>query len=254
MLNIEDLHVEVDSKKILNGINLCIPGGEVHALFGPNGSGKSVMIMTIMGYPEYKITKGKITFNNTDITQLSIGGRSKLGLGICEQHPPTIRGVKLSDLLEFMTKDCGERLEDISEMKEAYQIDDYINRNINEGLSGGEIKKVELFLLMLQNPKLMILDEPDSGVDPEHLKKLGGMINGTFQNTRIGENFFKAKMYRKAGLITTHSAAILDYIHMDKAHLMLDGKIVCSGNPGIMMDQIRDQGYDYCVRCQAVNA
>jgi len=239
MLAIRNLHVSVQGKDILRGINLRIPDGEVHAIFGPNGSGKSVMIMTIMGYPEYSVTQGQILFNNQDISELSIDERVKLGIGVSEQRPPTIKGIKFRNLFDLLVpKNKDERIY-INKMIEKFRIEKFLDRDINDGLSGGEIKQSELFLALISKPKFLILDEPDSGVDPEHLKMIGKMINESLRN----EN---------AGLIATHSAAILDYISTDKAHVMLEGKIKCSGSPGIMMKQIQKYGYEYCIKCQNI--
>ncbi|MDY0094269.1 MAG: ABC transporter ATP-binding protein [Candidatus Vecturithrix sp.] len=250
MLTIENLHVSVHGKEILHGVNLHIPKGEVHALFGPNGTGKSVLIMTIMGYPDYEITQGRILFDNQDLAGFSIDERVKAGLGLSEQRPPTIKGVKLQNLLDLLIpKDENDRAY-VEKMIKKFHIERFLDREINDGLSGGEIKQAELFLVLTSQPKFLILDEPDSGVDPEHLKKIGQMINESLRNKKIEKNLPKAHLRRHAGLIVTHSAAILDFIHTDRAHVMVNGKIKCSGNPGIMMDQIRAQGYDYCITCQ----
>ena len=250
MLTIENLHVSVREKEILHGVNLHIPKGEVHALFGPNGSGKSVLIMTILGYPEYEVTQGRILFDNQDLAGLSIDERVQLGLGLSEQRPPTIKGVTLQNLLDLLVPKDRDGRAYVDNMIKRFHIERFLDREINDGLSGGEIKQAELFLVLTSQPKFLILDEPDSGVDPEHLKKIGQMINESLRDKEIENNLPKAHLHRHAGLIATHSAAILNFIHTDRAHVMVDGKIKCSGNPGIMMDQIRAQGYDYCIRCQ----
>ena len=252
MLTIRNLHVSVQGKEILHGINLEIPDGEVHALFGPNGSGKSVMIMTIMGYPEYNVTQGQILVNNQDISELSIDERVKLGIGVSEQRPPTIKGIKFRNLFDLlMPKNKDERIY-INKMMEKFRIEKFLDRDINDGLSGGEIKQSELFLVLISKPKFLILDEPDSGVDPEHLKMIGKMINESLRNKKYKNTSPQAKLNRNAGIIATHSAAILDYISTDKAHVMLNGIIKCSGNPGIMMQQIKKYGYEYCIKCQNI--
>jgi len=252
MLTITDLHVSVEKKQVLKGVNLTIPNNEVHTLFGPNGSGKSVLISTIMGYPEYKLTQGEIRYHNKNINTLSINERVKLGIGISEQHPPVIKGIKLRNLLELLISEKKDRDTIINEMAMKYQMEPFLDRNINDGLSGGEMKKSELFMVLMTKPQLLILDEPDSGVDPEHLKKIGAMINQTLQKENGNSNHCNP-FAKNSGLIATHSAAILNYIHTDKAHIMLDGKIKCSGNPGVMMEQIREKGYDYCIQCQQIN-
>ena len=250
MLTIENLHVSVQGKEILHGVNLHIAKGEVHALFGPNGSGKSVLIMTIMGYPDYDITRGRILVDNHELAGLSIDERVKLGVGLAEQRPPTIKGVKFRHLFDLVLPKQGDPKAYAEEMMRRFRIERFLDREIHHGLSGGEIKQVELFLVLASQPKFLILDEPDSGVDPEHLKRIGRMINESLRDKNIERELPKAHLHRHAGLIATHSATILDYIHTDRAHVMVDGTIKCSGNSGIMMDQIREQGYEYCIRCQ----
>lgn len=252
MIRINNLHVNIENKEVLKGVNLNIPDNEVHTLFVPNGSGKSVLISTIMGYPEYEVTQGEIVFNGQNINQLSIDERVKLGIGASEQRPPTIKGVKLKKLLELLVP--GKMKEEVftRKMVERFTMEKFLERNINDGLSGGEIKKSELFLMLVTKPEFLILDEPDSGVDPEHLKKIGEMINETLLKEDQVKKYCDP-FTRNSGLIATHSAAILNYIHTDKAHVMLDGKIRCSGNPGVMMEQIRSNGYSYCIKCQQIN-
>ncbi len=242
-------------KKILRGVDLEIPDGEIHALLGPNGSGKSVMMMTIMGYPEYEVLSGSIVFNGRNITRLPIDERARLGIGISEQHPPEIKEVKLRNLINSMP--LANDLKDKRNIRlgSTIRIGRFLDRGINHGLSGGESKQAELFLLLLSNPNLLLLDEPDSGVDPEQLKLVGGMINSSLRNTPGAAPPGKGKAHRngspKAALISTHSAAILEYLKVDKAHLMMNGKIKCSGEPLLMMTHIVNQGYDHCISCLA---
>jgi Fe-S cluster assembly ATP-binding protein len=249
MLTINDLHVTIGNKEVLKGVNLHIPDNEVHALFGANGSGKSVLISTIMGYPDYKVTQGEILFNGENITELDINERVELGLGVSEQRPPTIKGVKLRNLLELLAPEKMQDEAHMEELEKEFNMEQFLDRNINDGLSGGEIKKSELFLLLMTRPEFLILDEPDSGVDPEHLKKIGTLINEILHK----ESNRCSAIARNSGLIATHSAVILNYVYTDKAHIMLDGKIRCSGNPAIMMEQIRGNGYQYCIQCQKNN-
>ena len=253
MLEISNLFVEIKGKEVLHGVNLIIPDGEVHALFGPNGSGKSVLIRSLMGYPEYIIKEGSILFNDKDLCSLTIDQRVNLGIGVCEQRPPTIKGVKLRYLIENLSfsEECKNYIE---QMIRTYNFAKFLDRNINDGLSGGEIKYSELFLVLITRPSLIFLDEPDSGVDPEHLRTISKMINEILRKKSNGRGFLSRHMNRNSGLIVTHSAAILDFIHVDKAHLMVNGNILCSGNPGIMMDQIRNYGYEYCIKCQGIQS
>lgn len=249
MLEISNLHVKVAGKEVLKGVDLHIPDHETHALFGPNGSGKSVLISTIMGYPEYEITEGEIFYNGVLINDMEIDERVRLGVSALEQRPPTIKGVKLGSLVEMVLQNSPDRQFDIKELINRFGMDKFLNRNINEGFSGGEIKKSEIFLLIIAQPQFVILDEPDSGVDPEHLKLIGEMINESLNFKKIEESHFNMKE-RRSGIIATHSAAILDYLYTDKAHILVEGKIKCSGNSEIMMQQIREYGYEYCIKCQ----
>jgi Fe-S cluster assembly ATP-binding protein len=248
MLEVKDLHVSIEDREILHGINLSIPDGEVHALFGPNGSGKSVLIMSILGYPEYSVTQGEIYLDGQDILGLDINERVNLGLAVSEQRPPTIKGVKLKDLFELLIPDDAEGRAYAEEMVDKFNLERFLERDINDGLSGGEIKQSELSLVLITRPKFLILDEPDSGVDPIQLKKVGNMINETLREKHY--DLPKGNLKRNAGLIVTHSASVLDYVHTDRAHLLINGRIHCNGNPRIMMNQIRSHGYEYCIKCQ----
>ena len=253
LLWINDLHVSVQGRSILSGLNLHIPDGEVHALFGPNGSGKSVLMMTLMGFPKYDITRGEIVFDGRDITGMPIDQRARIGIGICEQRPPVIKGVRLRDLIELLLNEKQIQGSHVDSVSAAIDVDRFLDRGVNDGLSGGESKQAELFLLLLTNPRLLILDEPDSGVDPEHLKQIGRLINASLRHgaARGGPADDQHCAGPKAGLISTHSATILEYVRTDRAHLLLGGKIACSGNPESMMDHIRRKGYGYCVSCLA---
>lgn len=245
MLAIEDLHVSVNGLEILKGVNLSVPSGEVHALFGPNGSGKTTLMMTIMGYPPYKVTKGKILFKEKDITSLSIDERANLGIGVSMQRPPTIKGVQLKELIDKIKERFPEREHYIEAAAREFNVEKFFHRDINEGFSGGELKKTELFQAMITQPEFLLMDEPDSGVDPQRLVTIGRMAN---EILRIKEPH-ELKIQRHTGLIITHSGFILDYVHADKAHLLIDGVIRCNGNPRIMIEQIKSEGYEYCITC-----
>ena len=244
ILEVKDLCVEIDGQKIIRDLDLTVPDGEVHVLLGPNGSGKTTLLMTIMGYPEYKISKGQILFIGEDITELDITERTRLGVGISQQRPPTIVGVKLQQILDFVIENAPEGAQGIGELVSAFRMEKFLDRGINSGLSGGEIKRSELFQLLVTRPKFAMMDEPDSGVDLEALAAIGNMINALLSKEHVRPT------RRSAGLIITHTGHILDYVHVDKAHIMLDGRIGCSGNPHILLDQIRSYGYEKCFRCE----
>ena len=238
MLHIEDLWVDVHGKEVLKGINLHINQGETHCLFGKNGSGKTTLLMTIMGFSGYKVKQGRITFKGEDITYMPINQRAKLGIGISFQRPPTLRGVKLIDLLTICagSKEIGQGLAKL------YGFDHFLERDVNLGFSGGEIKKSELLQLLAQNPDLVLLDEPESGVDIENLQVIAEMIRKLLQKDR-------RKNRTKSGLIITHTGFILNYVTADKGHVMLDGKIRCEGNPVEIFQGIQKFGYLECVQC-----
>jgi len=246
MFEIENLNVSVGGKEILHNLNLTIPKGEVHALFGPNGSGKTSLMMTIMGFPEYKITKGQILLDKKDISELEIDERARLGIGISQQRPPTIRGVKLQQILDLIKNHHPEKDTYITEMIEKFSFNSFLDRDINSGLSGGEIKLSELFQILVTQPKFLLIDEPDSGVDPEKLVQIGEIVNECFTD----KSYPKTRIERNTGLLITHSGFILNYVHVDKAHLLINGSIGCSGNAKLMLEQIREMGYDYCITCQ----
>ena len=245
ILEIKNLHVEVDGQTLLHDLDLTIPDGEVHALLGPNGSGKTTLMMTIIGYPEYRVTQGQILFDGEDIAELDITERARLGIGVSQQRPPTIAGVKLRQILDFIIKDAQERVQEIDNLTRAFQMQPFLERDVNAGLSGGEIKRSELFQLLITHPRFVMMDEPDSGVDLEAMSIIGQMTNDL-----LVRNHATRPKERRAGLIITHTGHILDYVHADRAYIMLDGYIGCSGNPLILLDQIREHGYQECVRCE----
>jgi len=167
ILEVKDLCVEVDGQKLLHGIDLTIPDGEIHALLGPNGCGKTTLMMVVMGYPEYRVIQGQILFNGEDITELDITERARLGIGISQQRPPTIAGVKLQQVLDFIIAQAPKRVDEIDGLVRAVHMERFLDRDVNADLSGGEIKRSELLQLLVTQPRFAMLDEPDSGVDLE---------------------------------------------------------------------------------------
>ena len=237
MLEIKNLDVEVDKKKILRGINLEVGKGEVHVIFGPNGSGKSTLLAAIMGLPQYKIKRGKIIFKGRKINELPIWERAKLGIGIAFQSPPEIN-LKLKKLLE---KIGGDGFEDYIKK---LRMEDYVERDINKGFSGGERKRAEILQLAAQKPDLLLLDEPESGVDMENIYIISKVLNELLEkDKRIVER-------KKSAIIITHTGYILEFIDAKIAHVMMDGKIVCSGPPKEVMENIRNNGYKNCKKCE----
>ena len=244
MLKVENLSVNVKDEEILHGVNLEILAGETHALLGPNGSGKTTLLLTIMGMPDYQVTEGRILFEGRDITKLSIDDRAKLGIGVSFQKPPFIRGVTTHQMIEIVSKGKA----DIEELAFFMRLNDFLDRDINYGFSGGEVKRSELMQLLAQDPKLALIDEPESGVDLESISLIGGAINRLLnKDHRLKE---RRSMPKKAGLIITHTGHILDFVNIDKAHVIVKGNIGCTGLPQELLNSIRKLGYEECVRCQ----
>jgi Fe-S cluster assembly ATP-binding protein len=240
ILEIRDLTVQVGKETLLNHLNLIIREGEVHALLGQNGSGKTSLMMTIMGYSAYHVTGGQILFRGQDLAGLDVGERARLGIAIAQQRPPTIRGVTLRGMAMFALRDTPEPEKKLAELARDTQMEAFLDRSINDGLSGGEIKRAELLQLLAQAPSFAMMDEPDSGVDIEALELVGRLTNRLFAPKGGQKN---------AGLLITHSGSVLKYLHIDKAHILYDGHIGCSGDSDKMLDQIAKYGYGECVRC-----
>ncbi len=249
MLIIENLQVKLLNKELLRHIDLEIRPGETHILFGPNGSGKTSLLMTIMGYPQYEVTAGKIWFNGEDITHLSIDQRARRGIGMSYQRPPAIRGVKTRQIVEM----CAGNPEIVEQLAERLNFSDFLDRDINVGFSGGEIKRSELLQLMAQKPELALFDEPESGVDLENIAIIGNAIDELLERghlPRYGKSVKEEKESRtRMGLIITHTGFILDYITADQGLVLYDGVLACRTNPMEIFKQIRSVGYEECVRC-----
>ncbi len=249
MLKIEDLRVEVAGKEILRHVDLEINPGETHVLFGPNGSGKTTLLMTIMGFPGYEITGGRIVFKEKELNDLPLNERASLGIGLSFQRPPTIKGVKMRQMLEI----CGKEAEKVDTMAQALNFNDFLDRDLNDGFSGGEIKRSELLQLMAQNPDFLLLDEPESGVDLENIALIGKTIERLLEREikpREGKSQKELKRERKkSGLIITHTGYILDYLDADIGHVLMDGVLCCSGNYRELFKCIKEQGYNECVKC-----
>ncbi|HET6580826.1 MAG TPA: ABC transporter ATP-binding protein [Methanoregula sp.] len=241
MLHIEDLHVKVGDKEVLHDINLHIEEGETHVLLGPNGSGKTTLLMTIMGFTSYSITEGKIVFKGEDVTTMKSHERAQRGIGMLFQRPPTISGLKLGKMLTAISRNKDK---DIAELARSVHMDKFLERDINKGFSGGEIKRSEVLQLMIQNPDFVMLDEPESGVDLENISLIGTAIGSLLEKEK---HLIKRK---KSGLVITHTGFILDYIDADKGHVMCDGEIKCHGNPREILKDIKQRGYKECLECR----
>ena len=241
MLEIKQLNVETKQthKPILKDFSVTIKEGEIHAIMGPNGAGKSTLSKVIFKNPLYHIVSGKMTFNGSDLTCLETDEVARLGLFLCMQDPMVIEGVSNSDFLrEALFSKTKERVNlytFVKEMTEATKQlslrDEMIHQPINQGLSGGERKKNEILQLLLLKPKFLILDELDSGLDVDSLKKVCHVLN-----TYLKEN------KETSVLIITHYSRILEYIHPDYVHKMVDGTLVETGSLSLA-HQIEQEGY-----------
>ena len=238
MLEIKNLHAEVDDVEILKGVDLKINPGEVHAIMGPNGSGKSTLANVVMGNPVYEISKGNIIFEGEDITEVPVDNRAKLGMFLAFQYPESIPGVTIVNMLKTALTNIEEteyttlelRLKVAESMEQLGLSADFADRYLNEGFSGGERKRNEILQLAVLDPKLAILDETDSGLDVDGLRV-------------VGEGVSKLKTDVKGYLVVTHYQRLLEYIKPDFVHVFVDGKIVESGGVELS-DKLEKDGYE----------
>ena len=239
LLEIRDLIVQIEDTQILNGINLTLEAGQSYIMFGPNGSGKSTLLNAIMGLPKYKVVSGQIFFRGKEITHESVDERSKAGISMGFQHPPGLRGVKLSDVLKVcLGQDVTYAFsEDEKELIDAFRLTTFLERDINVDFSGGEKKRAEVLQMLLLKPHLLLLDEPDSGVDVESLKLITSALQRYIEDSE------------STALIVTHKGDILEFIQSNAACVLLDGKIHCFVNPEKVYDTIKNKGYLECLTC-----
>jgi Fe-S cluster assembly ATP-binding protein len=239
LLQVEGLKVEVEGREILHGIDLAVDCGETHVLFGMNGSGKTTLLMAIMGFPRYRVTSGSIRFAGQDLSGMTVDQRARLGIGMMFQRPPTVRGIRLEQMVGLISGNDDRNMEDLAR---ELNLADFMQRDINHGFSGGEIKRSELLQLLAQDPELVLLDEPESGVDMENMQLIGGYLRMLLQ-----KDLHRTRDH--CGLVITHTGYILDYVEADKGYVMCDGKLICSGNPREMLADIRENGFEECSRC-----
>jgi Fe-S cluster assembly ATP-binding protein len=245
-LEIKDLHVNVEEKEIVKGINIKIKKGEIHAIMGPNGAGKSTLSYAVMGHPKYKITKGQIILEGEDITSLPPDERARKGLFLAFQYPVSIPGLSLANFLKYAYnaskgKNITNKGEEIVSslqfqkiLKEKMKLlgikESFVERSLNEGFSGGEKKKAEVLQLAVLEPKFAFLDETDSGLDIDALKTVASAINKLVSD--------------KLGIvIITHYQRMLKYIKPDYVHIMVDGKIIRTGGARLA-DELEEKGYE----------
>ena len=241
LLKIEDLHVKVGDREILRGVDLEVEDGQTCVLFGPNGSGKSTLLATIMGFAYCKVTKGCVLFKGEDITDMPIDERAKKGIGMMLQRPPNVVGVKLGSLV----KAAGKGNEEFVKRAGEFRLSDFLERDVNVGFSGGEIKRSELLQLTAQNPSFLLLDEPESGVDIESMGLIGKKVHELLYKNEKG-----CKGGHASALVITHTGEILNHIGADCAYVMGEGRIRCSGRPADILKDIRERGYGECISCR----
>lgn len=242
LLEIKDLAVEVGGKEILHRVSLTIKPGETHVLFGPNGSGKTTLLMAIMGLPRYRVTRGSILFKGRDILELSVDERARLGIGLALQKPPALRGVRMKEMVAVCMRERASE-EAITMLAEKANLVDFMDREVNYGFSGGETKRSELLQLLAQEPQLVLLDEPESGVDLVNIALIGELVNELLHKGH------PMRERRHAGLIITHTGHILEYVHARTGYVLLDGRIVCEGDPLEILETIKRKGYEECRKC-----
>ena len=243
MLQIKNLHASIEDKEILKGINLHIKAGEVHAIMGPNGAGKSTLSSIIAGNETYNVTDGEILLENEDIADFSVEERAHKGIFLSFQYPVEIPGVSVTNFIKTSINEtrkangkedmpANEMLKMIREKSELLEIDrKFLSRSLNEGFSGGEKKRNEIFQMAMLEPKLAILDETDSGLDIDALRIVANGVN-------------KLKNENNAVLVITHYQRLLDYIIPDFVHVLMDGKIVKSGDASLALE-LEEKGYDW---------
>lgn len=240
-LEIKDLHVSIEDKEILKGVNLTINTGEIHAVMGPNGTGKSTLSAAIMGHPAYTVTKGEVILDGVNVLELDVDERAKAGLFLAMQYPSEITGVTNADFMRSAINAKREEGKEINLMQFIKKLDkemefldmdpDMAQRYLNEGFSGGEKKRNEILQLMMLQPKFAILDEIDSGLDIDALKVVSKGIN-----EMRGDDF--------GSLIITHYQRLLNYITPDFVHVMYNGVIVKTGGPELAQ-RLENEGYEW---------
>lgn len=244
-LEIKNLHVNIDGKEILKGLDLTVEQGKIHAIMGPNGTGKSTLAYTLMGHPSYTVTEGEVHFKGQNILELEPDERSRLGIFLAFQYPVAIPGVTVANFLRTAinarrravnAEDKGMPIPEfrklLKEKMDLLRMDHtFAGRYLNEGFSGGEKKRAEILQLAALKPEIAILDETDSGLDIDALRIVADGVNALMSNDM-------------GMLVITHYQRLLNYIKPDYVHVMLDGRIVESGGPDLAL-HLEDQGYDW---------
>ncbi|HEU4793797.1 MAG TPA: Fe-S cluster assembly ATPase SufC [Nitrolancea sp.] len=246
LFQIENLHAGIDGKQILRGVNLTINRGEIHGLMGPNGSGKSTLAYVVAGHPNYEVLEGRVLFKGENVLEMSADKRAQLGMFLAFQYPTVIPGVSMANFLRMAVNSVRKGRDNgngkplpprefrrmIREKMALLKMDEsFANRYLNEGFSGGEKKRAEILQLALLEPDFAILDETDSGLDIDALRTVSEGVNTVFTD-------------QQAMLVITHYQRLLNYIKPHFVHVMLEGRVVESGGPGLALE-LEDKGYDW---------
>lgn len=243
MLEVKNLHATINGKEILKGINLVIKTGEVHAIMGPNGSGKSTLSAVLVGNPMYEVTQGEVTFNGKDLLAMAPEDRAHEGLFLSFQYPVEIPGVSMTNFMRAAINEkrkyqglepmsAGDFIKLMKEKRKVVELDSKLsNRSVNEGFSGGEKKRNEIFQMAMLEPTLSILDETDSGLDVDALRVVAEGVN-------------RLKRPDTSTIVITHYDRLLDLIKPDIVHVLFNGRIVKTGGPELAKE-IEDKGYDW---------
>lgn len=231
MLTLTRVNVSASGTPIVHDVDLTVGAGELHVLMGPNGSGKSSLLGAIMGLPSYAVTAGDIVFDGQSVLGLSASARARLGIGLAFQRPPAVEGVTVGEFARALGA-----AEELAREAEALDLADFRDRGLGVGFSGGETKRWEVLKLVLQKPQLLLFDEPESGVDLEHVAAVGAAINRLM--AAPGSNGLP-----RAGLVITHTGLILDHVRADRSHIVVDGRIIHSGEPRALLRQVQSGGY-----------
>ena len=231
MLELRNVSISVAGKSILHSINLKVLPGEAHVLLGPNGSGKSSILSAIMGLAPFEVTEGEILYRGQNVIELDVDERARAGLGMAFQRPPRLDGVTVSEFANALG--APDRL---VEHAAALNMHDFAERDLMVGFSGGETKRWEVLKLFLQSPDLLLFDEPESGVDLEHIAAVGAAVNALVSKpARDGS--------RRSALVITHTGLILEHVNADQGHILNAGRIIHSGPPKALFEHIQKAGY-----------
>lgn len=246
LLNIKDLHAAIDGKEILRGLNLTVNEGEIHAIMGPNGAGKSTLASVLVGNPNFEVTEGKVDFNGKDLLDMDPEERAGEGLFLSFQYPVEIPGVSMVNFMRAAVNEtrkhkglapisASDFLKLMKEKRELVELDSTLaSRSVNEGFSGGEKKRNEIFQMAMLDPKLAILDETDSGLDIDALRIVASGVN-------------KLRRSDNATIVITHYQRLLDYIKPDFVHVLYKGRIVKSAGPELALE-LEEKGYDWIIK------